>query len=195
MKWLSICVWLISILFFYFRGKIRLTYGKTFFDHSVILAPLNALLILCSKEKFRSGPFISKKHFSDMDLITENWKIFRNEACSLVEQALIKKTEKNNDVGFNSFFKYGWKRFYLKWYGFEYPSALSSCPRSVTMLKKIKCIKATIFEELLSKEKLNPHRDPFAGSPRYHPASSAPISDKVTSMLMDSVTGGKMVNQ
>ena len=94
MKWLFICVWLISILFFYFRGKIRPTFGKTFIDHSVILAPLNALLILCSKEKFRSGPFISKEHFSDMELITENWRVFRDEACSLVEQAQIKKLRK-----------------------------------------------------------------------------------------------------
>ena len=145
MKWLSICVWLISILFFYFRGKIRLTYGKTFFDHSVILAPLNALLILCSKEKFRSGPFISKKHFSDMDLITENWKIFRNEACSLVEQALIKKTEKNNDVGFNSFFKYGWKRFYSNWYRLDHPSVPDSCPRPFAILKKARCMKSSNF--------------------------------------------------
>ena len=76
MKWLFICVWLISILFFYFRGKIRPTFGKTFTDHSVIIAPLNALLILCSKEKLRSGPFISKEHFVDMELITENWRVF-----------------------------------------------------------------------------------------------------------------------
>ena len=74
MKWLFICIWLISILFFYFRGKIKRTFGKTFIDQSVILASLNALLILCSKEKFRSGPFISKKHFVDMELITENWQ-------------------------------------------------------------------------------------------------------------------------
>ncbi len=61
--------------------------------------------------------------------------------------------------------------------------------------KKVQCIKAAMFAELPPKGKLNPHRDPFAGSPRYHPTLNAPISDKVTSMLMDSVTGGKMVNQ
>ena len=76
MKWLFICVWLISILFFYFRGKIKPTFSKIFIDHSVLLAPLNALLILCSKEKFRSGPFILKEHFVDMELITENWRVF-----------------------------------------------------------------------------------------------------------------------
>ena len=76
MKWLFICIWLISILFIYFRGKVKPTLSKTFIDHSIILAPLNALLILCSKEKFRSGPFISKEHFVDKELTTENWRVF-----------------------------------------------------------------------------------------------------------------------
>ena len=76
MKWLFICIWLISILSICLRGKIKPTLSKTFIDHSIILAPLNALLILCSKEKFRSGLFISKEHFVDMELITENWRVF-----------------------------------------------------------------------------------------------------------------------
>ena len=56
------------------------TLSKTFIDHSIILAPLNALLILCSKEKFQAGPFISKEHFSDIELITESttdWQTVR----------------------------------------------------------------------------------------------------------------------
>ena len=76
MKWLFICIWLISILSIYLRGKIKPTLSKTFIDHSSILAPLNALIILCSKEKFRSGPFISKEHFVDVERITENWRVF-----------------------------------------------------------------------------------------------------------------------
>ena len=76
MKWLFICIWLISILSIYLRGKIKPTLSKTFIYHSIVLPHLNALLILCSKEKFRYGPFISKDHFVDMELITENWRVF-----------------------------------------------------------------------------------------------------------------------
>ena len=76
MKWLSICIWLISILSICLRGKIKPTLSKTFINHSIMLAPLNALLILCSKEKFRSRPFISKEHFVDTELITENYRVF-----------------------------------------------------------------------------------------------------------------------
>ncbi|MGT2494829.1 aspartyl/asparaginyl beta-hydroxylase domain-containing protein [Cupriavidus basilensis] len=35
--------------------------------------------------------------------------------------------------GFNSFFKYGWKRFYLKWYEARHPSAEVLCPRTVEL--------------------------------------------------------------
>ena len=83
----------------------------------------------------------------------------------------------------------------MKWYSFEYPSVLASCPRSVTTVRKAKCIKPAVFSELPLKKKLNPLRDPFAGSPRYHLGLSTPNSENVTSMLMDSVIGGKMVNQ
>ena len=77
-----------------------------------------------------------------MELTTENWQVFRDEAFSLVEQEQIKKTEKNNGAGFKSFFKYWWERFYLKWYGLEYPTTLDSCPKSVAKLKIMKCKKA-----------------------------------------------------
>ncbi len=146
------------------------------------------------KRKISIWAFHFKKAFVDMGLMTENWRGFRDETCSLIEQAQTKKTEKNIDVDFNSFFKCSWKRFYLKWYGFEHASVLDSCPRSAATLKNVKCKKAVIFAELFFKEKLNPDREPFAGSPRYHLASSDPNSGKVISMLIDSVTVGKMVS-
>ena len=178
MKWPFICIWLISILFFYFRRKIKRTFGKTSIEQSVILASLKALLVLCSKEKFRSGPFISKKNFVDMELTIENWQVFRDEAFSLIEQEQLQKTEKNNGAGFNSFFKYGWKRFYLKWHGFEYASALDSWPRPVATLKNVKCKKAAMFAELPPERKLNPYRDVFAGQLRCHLGLSTPHSEK-----------------
>ena len=134
--------------------------------------------LFCAQKKIRSGPFIAIEYFSDIELMTENLRVFRDEDCRLGEQAQIQKTEKNNDVGFDSFFKYGWKRFHLKWYGFEHLSAVDSCPRSVAILKKIKCIRAAMFAELLRKGKLNPHRAPFAGSLQYHLGLSTPNSEK-----------------
>jgi len=71
-------------------------------------------------------------------------------------------------VGFNSFFKAGWKRFYLKWYGESHPSAMKLCPRTTELLQGIGSIKAAMFAELPPGSKLVRHRDPYAGSYRYH---------------------------
>ena len=43
--------------------------------------------------------------------------------CGCNAHGSIKRSEQLNDVGFNSFFKTGWKRFYLKWYDDSHPSA------------------------------------------------------------------------
>src|SRR5699024_5075061 len=55
-----------------------------------------------------------------------------------------------------------------KWYGEPLESAEALCPQTVALLKAIPGIKAAMFATLAPHSKLNPHRDPFAGSLRYH---------------------------
>ncbi len=175
MKWFFILLWLASIAFFYFRGDKRPTLSKTFIDHSVLLAPLNLLFVLASKVK--RTPFVPLESMPELRLLTENWKVFRDEALELAEQKKIQASEKKDDIGFNSFFKYGWKRFYLKWYDAKHPSAEKLCPKSVSILKTVPTVKAAMFAELPSGGKLNPHRDPYAGSLRYHLGLDTPNSE------------------
>ena len=80
-----------------------------------------------------------------MKLITENRRAFRDETCKVVEREQIKKSEENNYVRFNSFFKYGWERVYLKWYRLGHPSVPDFCPRPFAILKKVRCIKSRNF--------------------------------------------------
>ena len=101
-----------------------------------------------------------------MEFITEARKVFQGEACKVIEREQVKKNDKNYDIGFNSFFKNGWKRFYLKWYRVEHPSVLDSCPRSFAILEKVKCIKSRMFVNALPEGRLNPHKILFAGSLR-----------------------------
>ena len=49
-------------------------------------------------------------------MLRDNWQTIREEAQHLFAQGQIKAADKYNDWGFNSFFRTGWKRFYLKWY-------------------------------------------------------------------------------
>jgi beta-hydroxylase len=68
-------------------------------------------------------PYIDTQHFKDLKVLDENWEMIRDEAKALYAQGGIKASSTYNDLGFNSFFKTGWKRFYLKWYDSAHPSA------------------------------------------------------------------------
>ncbi len=61
--------------------------------------------------------------------------MIRDEAKALYQQGGIKASSTYDDLGFNSFFKTGWKRFYLKWMTRRYPSAAEqSCPKTTAVL-------------------------------------------------------------
>lgn len=175
MKWLIVATWVSAILFGHYRGRVRAHWQKVFLDHSALLAPLNALMVLCSKVTTR--PYVPLHELPELQQLQDNWQVFRDEAMHLSELQRIKAPDKHDDIGFNSFFKYGWKRFYLKWYDAAHPSAAEWCPRSVAILKGIPSIKAAMFAELPPGGKLNRHRDPYAGSLRYHLGLFTPNDD------------------
>ncbi len=172
MKWLILFTWLGAILFSHFRGQVRLPFKRQLLDQSILLAPINALMVLNSRVP--TTPYVPLSRLPELRLLQDNWEIIRDEALHLAQLREIKAPDTHNDIGFNSFFKYGWKRFYLKWYDAKHPSAESLCPKTTTLLKQIPSVKAAIFAELPPGGRLNPHRDPFAGSLRYHLGLSTP---------------------
>ncbi len=92
----------------------------------------------------------------------------REPALRPDEAGRIRSATGYNDLGFNLFFRSGWKRFYLKWYGEELASARAACPRTVALLAAIPCVKGAMFASLPPDGRLVRHRDPCAGSLRYH---------------------------
>ena len=54
--------------------------------------------------------------------------MIREEALKLFDEGHIRAAAKYNDLGFNSFFRRGWKRFYLKWYDAPLESAHGAVP-------------------------------------------------------------------
>ena len=176
MKWTILGLWVASVFYGHYRGVVRLRWNRLFLDHSVILAPINAFMVIFSKVP--TTPYVPVETIPEMKILQENWQVFREEALELARQQQIKAAQKHDDIGFNSFFKYGWKRFYLKWYGARHPSAAELCPRTVAILDSIPCIKAAMFTELPAGGKLNPHRDPYAGSIRYHLGLQTPNDDR-----------------
>ena len=176
MKWFVVGFLVLSVLHIHFRGKVRLPFGRQLFDHSSFMAPINMFMHLFSKVP--STPYIPVREFPELSVLQENWPTIREEGLRLIELKKIKASEQNNDAGFNSFFKTGWKRFYLKWYDASHPSAERMCPQTYALLQGIPTVKAAMFAELPPGAKLNPHRDPFAGSMRYHLGLATPNDDR-----------------
>ena len=176
MKWFVVGFLVLSVLHIHFRGKVRLPFGRQLFDHSSFMAPINMFMHLFSKVP--STPYIPVRDFPELSVLQENWPTIREEGLRLIEMKKIKASEENNDAGFNSFFKTGWKRFYLKWYDASHPSAERLCPQTYALLQGIPSVKAAMFAELPPGAKLNPHRDPFAGSMRYHLGLATPNDDR-----------------
>ena len=159
-------IFITSALYVYFRGRVRFGLVRSLTDYVVLLAPINSLLYLFSKVK--AGAYISVSEFPELKKLQDNWEMIRGEALALNEGGAIAAATGYNDIGFNSFFRTGWKRFHLYWYGKDLASAEASCPKTVALLKSIPTIKAAMFASLPPEATLVRHRDPYAGSLRYH---------------------------
>lgn len=158
------------------RGKVKhVKWSRRLTDHSNIMAPINCLFYIFSA--IPKSAFIDTKQLPQLDAITEQWKLIRDEALQLNDEQKIKASDDLDDLGFNSFFKTGWKRFYLKWYGASLHSAKKMCPQTVALLESIPSVKGAMFAMLPPGATLVKHRDPYAGSLRYHLGLVTPNSE------------------
>jgi beta-hydroxylase len=158
------------------RGHVRHRALRQAFDHSIVMAPINAFIYLLSAVP--SVPYHDIRRFPELRRLAEQWHAIAAEGRRLMELEKIKAAEKNNDAGFNSFFKSGWKRFYLKWYDEAHPSAARLCPVTTALLRDMPSVKAAMFAMLPDGAVLNPHRDPYAGSLRLHLGLATPNDDR-----------------
>lgn len=165
----------------HFRGKVRHKLSRQLLDHSTIMAPYNCFAYASSAVP--NKPFIELQHFPELKLLEDNWEIIRDEAAALFDEGRIRTATGHTDLAFHSFFKSGWKRFYLKWYGDMMPSAEQFCPKTVELVNQIPSLNAAMFAMLPAGGRLTAHRDPFAGSLRYHLGLITPNDDKCFIMV------------
>ena len=174
-KFILLYVYIASTMYVHYRGRVRHGFFRQVTDHSTLMAPYNALMYLFSAVPNR--PYVEISGFPELAPLAENWQTIRREAQQLLDSGRIRSAATYNDLGFNSFFKTGWKRFYVKWYDEPLPSAKSLCPRTVELVESIPGINAAMFALLPPRTKLGAHRDPFAGSLRYHLGLVTPNSN------------------
>lgn len=170
-----IAIFIISVIYAHSRGVEKQKLSRQLFDHSTFMAPVNMFMTGFSTLPAKQ-PYFDPDDFPELKKLTDNWLLIREEALRLQEH--IKAAQGNNDAGFNTFFKRGWKRFYLKWYADAHPSAAMLCPVTTRLVSEIPSVKAAMFAELPPGSHLGKHRDPYAGSVRYHLGLSTPNDDR-----------------
>ncbi|OZI57289.1 lipid A hydroxylase LpxO [Bordetella genomosp. 1] len=174
MKWVILAIFIATAMVVHLRGRVRHRLSRQVLDHSSFTAPLNVFMYAFSGVP--NQPYLDLAAFPQLKVLQDRWEEIRAEAEQLFGGGHIKASGNYDDAGFNSFFKSGWKRFYLTWYDTAHPSALALCPRTTALVSQIPGIKAAMFAALPPGSRLPRHRDPYAGSLRYHLGLMTPNS-------------------
>lgn len=147
-----------------------------------IFTPFNCLLYLFTQPRAKKA-IMDVKDFPELSPIVQNWQTIRDEALHLYKNQYFEKTKLEGsqgsyDLGFRTFFKYGWSKFYLTWYGHTHQSAQKLCPKTVEIIKKTPSVNGAMFSLLPVGSQLTRHLDPVACSLRLHVGLQTPNDDR-----------------
>lgn len=164
------------------RGAVRYASVREYMRKGwPIFAPFNCLLYLFTQQRGQKV-FMDLKDFPELAPLQANWQVIRDEVLALHQGGYFNKTTDPSkaayfDVGFRTFYKYGWSKFYLNWYGHTHESALALCPNTVRLVNAIPTVNGAMFTVLPPGAQLTRHLDPMAVSLRYHLGLSTPNTD------------------
>jgi beta-hydroxylase len=167
---------------FAFRGKTRYAGLSEYLRKGwPVFSPFNCVLYMLT-EKRAAKNYADLKDFPDLAPIRDNWKIIQKEARAVYDQEYFDKTkDKDNashyDLGFRTFYKYGWSKFYVTWYGYTHKSSQRLMPETVKLLERIPSVNGAMLTTLPPGGKLTRHLDPLACSLRYHLGLMTPNDD------------------
>ena len=167
---------------FRYRGVVRYAGLREYMRKAwPVFAPLNCMLYAFTEKRARRV-FMDLAEFPELATIQQNWQVIRDEAMRLYEGGYFNKTTDTKtgayfDVGFRTFYKYGWSKFYLRWYGHTHASAQALCPNTIRILRDLRSVNGAMFSLLPPGSQLTRHLDPIAVSLRYHLGLSTPNSD------------------
>jgi len=167
---------------FLYRGQARFADLSEYLRKGwPIFTPLNCILYIFTKKRAKQA-IMDPSLYPELKNINDNWEIIRDEVMALHNKNLLKNTTDPNssayyDIGFRTFYKYGWSKFYLKWYGHTHNSAREHCPQTVKLLNSVPMVNGAMFSILPPGSKLTRHLDPVACSLRFHLGLKTPNSD------------------
>jgi beta-hydroxylase len=161
------------------RGRVRFRTLREYLRKGwPIMALPNCLLYACTPREARR-PVLPLDRFPGLEALCSEWPVMREEALALLHAQVFEATRDASspawfDLGFRTFQRRGWSKFYLHWYGVTQPSALLLCPRTVELLCSQPALRGALFAVLPAGARLTRHMDPLASSLRLHLGLSTP---------------------
>lgn len=182
-----------AIVYVYrWRGRVRYARFSQYLRKSwPVFAPLNCLMYMTTRKSGRRA-VLNADYLKNIELIRSNWLVIRDEALALEASGAFDAAKKPNsvgyyDLGFRTFYKHGWSKFYLIWYGTTHASALRLCPHTVALVNQVPGIRGAMFSILPAGAELSQHSDPMACSFRYHLGLATPNA-RQCSITVDGVS-------
>lgn len=167
-------IYAFSIVIVRLRNSVHFDLKRQLSDFSTFMVSFNIPAYMLSKVPLTHR--IEKSHFSDLQVIEDNWEVIREEALALYENGHIAVKD---DLPASSFYKDGrWTSFYLKIYDHDIPSAQQLAPKTMALLAQVPSMHIALFACLNPGKKINSHHDPFSYTLRYSLGLSTPNSDE-----------------
>lgn len=146
-----------------------------------VFAPLNCMLYMATRASARK-PVLDAGYLANISILRDNWQTIRDEALLLQASGIFETVRTPGaagyyDVGFRTFYKRGWSKFYLSWYGTTHQSAQRLCPKTVALLQQVPGVHGAMFSILPAGAELSLHADPMGCSFRYHLGLATPNSE------------------
>ena len=97
-------IYVVAVVQMHYRGKVRFSPARQALTHTNYLAPYNLMMDMFSS--LPNKPILQVSDIDELKILRNNWQVMRDEAMSLAARGEIKKSDKLNDAGFNSFFHF-----------------------------------------------------------------------------------------
>jgi beta-hydroxylase len=170
--------YLLSFSYFYWRCSDHLAFKKYLSNHALFLSPLNFVFTFFSRGAGRK-PVLDPSIVPGLELVRQNYDLIRDEAKALLDAGIFQRPPADDEPGYNSFEKRGWRRYPIKWYSRSCrPSAVSACPQTCSVLERAPAIRSAMFVVLPPGGRIGRHHDPLATSLRYHIGLVTPNSER-----------------
>lgn len=173
----------VSFGYIYWRQRDHLPAGKYLSNHTLLFAPINFVFTFFSRGAGRQ-PTFDPAVVPGLGLVKENFDAIRDEAKALLDAGVFQRPPADDEPGYNTFEKGGWRRYPIKWYSTTCrESAFRECPRTCEVLGRVPAIRSAMFVVLPPGAKIGRHHDPLASSLRYHIGLVTPNSDRCALVL------------